>query len=273
MLVFFLSAPITSGFKHLPAPGNQQIVHLFTSLLDLLVHLEISWCVCIWKEMQRNITGRLVLRLSMASVLDRHDLGLLLWSQVEENRVGQQIWKEHPSSWLLNMFSWKHTSCLHPFSSIGIGIAIPHSALDRRNLSLSLRKVPHAKQSSSRLPQCHAASKSIMLRPLSSHIFPCCAGETSRFILRSMQDIRFAWSSKAPGRDHLLGRHVKDSQQHQECSRLPKIQDIIIPGLQYQSMILCKRSMWAQWIRSVNDVPPSCFTSSRWPWTQSPWKE
>ena len=103
--------------------------------------------------------------------------------------------------------------------------------------------------------------------------FPCCAGETSRFILRSMQDIRFAWSSKAPGRDHLLGRHVKDSQQHQECSRLPKIQDIIIPGLQYQSMILCKRSMWAQWIRSVNDVPPSCFTSSRWPWTQSPWKE
>lgn len=45
MFVPFYQHLIASGFKHLPAPQNQESVDLFTFLLDLLVHLEISWCV------------------------------------------------------------------------------------------------------------------------------------------------------------------------------------------------------------------------------------
>lgn len=98
---------------------------------------------------------------------------------------------------------------------ISIIMAASTSALNRRNLSLSL-KVPHCetiiiiKTPSPCCEQVHHAA---------TFFFPPCAGEASRFILGSMQDIRFAWSSKgAQGTDHFLKRRAKDSQPHKKQS-------------------------------------------------------
>lgn len=86
-----------------------------------------------------------------------------------------------------------------------------------RNLSLSL--VPKNAKRSSRHPR-HAASKSMMLRPFIPFSSRPAPVERQRFILRSMQDIRFAWSSKGvPGTDHFLKRRTKDSQPHKKQSQ------------------------------------------------------
>lgn len=87
--------------------------------------------------------------------------------------------------------------------------------------------------------------------------FPPCAGGASE--IHSAQHARHPFCLVIKGGAG-NGSFLKKTYQGQSAT-----QETITAVLQHQSMILCKRSMWAQWIRSVNDVPPSCFTSSRWP--------